>query len=125
VLSSAAVKAVSTMDRAAAECPVVATARIVSGKWTLVLLRDLAEGPRRFGELERSLQGISPGTLTQRLRTLEGSGIVRRSGPAGRPDYELTDKGRHLVPLVEAMRAYGERWLVDEGAATEDCAPPA
>jgi len=124
VLSSAAVKAVSTMDRAAAECPVVATARIVSGKWTLVLLRDLMEGPRRFGELERSLHGISPGTLTQRLRALEQCGIVRRSGPGGRADYSLTDKGRHLVPIVEAMREYGTRWLVDEGATSEDCAPP-
>ncbi|HWH13919.1 MAG TPA: helix-turn-helix domain-containing protein [Miltoncostaeaceae bacterium] len=107
-------KAVSVAERAGAECPVVATARIVSGKWTLVLLRDLAEGPRRFGELERSLAGISPGTLTQRLRALEALGIVARTEGAPRADYVLTDKGRHLVPIVEAMREYGTRWLRDD-----------
>lgn len=92
-------------------CPVEATARIVSGKWTLVLLRDLAEGPRRFRELERSLEGISPGTLTQRLRVLERHGVVARRGSATRAEYILTEMGTHLVPIVEAMRDYGARWL--------------
>jgi DNA-binding HxlR family transcriptional regulator len=95
-------------------CPVVETARIVSGKWTLVLLRDLAEGTRRFSELERSLAGISPRTLSARLRSLEDEGIVQRTVHGGVPprvDYALTEKGRHLVPIVEAMRDYGERWL--------------
>ena len=94
-------------------CPVVATARIVAGKWTLLLLRDLADGPRRFGELERSLEGISPHTLTMRLRSLEAEGIVGRREERGVPprvDYALTDKGRDLVPIVDAMRAYGSRW---------------
>ncbi len=94
-------------------CPVVATARIVAGKWTLLLLRDLADGPRRFGELERSLEGISPHTLTMRLRSLEAEGIVARREERGVPprvDYTLTDKGRDLVPIVDAMRDYGSRW---------------
>ena len=101
-------------------CPVVATARIVSGKWTLLVLRDLAEGPRRFTELQRSLEGISPRTLSQRLRSLEEEGIVERREYAESPprvEYELTGKGVDLLPLVEAMRAYGTRWL--------GCAPPA
>jgi DNA-binding HxlR family transcriptional regulator len=96
-------------------CPVVATARIVSGKWTLVLLRDLASGSRRFSELERSLGGISPRTLSTRLKALEEEGIVERTAHGGVPprvDYALTDKGRHLVPIVEAMREYGARWLL-------------
>ena len=57
-------------------CPVCATAEIVCGKWTLLLVRDLSEGNSRFCELERSLAGISPRTLSLRLRALEEEGIV-------------------------------------------------
>ena len=108
----------------AAECPVLATARIVSGKWTLLILRDLAEGPCRFGELERSLVGISPRTLSCRLQALEEEGIVDRRAYAEVPprvEYRLTGKGRDLIPIVDAMRAYGRDWLGadcdDRGAA--------
>ncbi len=97
-------------------CPVLTTARIVSGKWTLLILRDLAEGPCRFGELERSLAGISPRTLSIRLRALEEEGIVERHEYAEMPPrvvYRLSPKGLHLVPIVEAMRDYGRRWLAD------------
>jgi DNA-binding HxlR family transcriptional regulator len=93
---------------------VLATARIVSGKWTLLVLRDLAFGPCRFSELERSLTGISPRTLSQRLKTLEDEGIIERRAFAQSPprvEYHLTSKGRDLVPIVDAMRGYGERWL--------------
>lgn len=93
----------------------MATARIVSGKWTLLVLRDLAGGPRRFTELERSLAGISPRTLSQRLDMLEGEGIIARERfleVPPRVEYRLTEKGRALSPLVEAMRDYGLRWLV-------------
>jgi len=99
------------------ECPVLATARIVSGKWTLLLLRDLAVGPCRFTQLERSLEGISPRTLSQRLKVLEDEGIIQRKVyPEAPPrvEYRLTPKGRDIVPIVEAMRAYGELWLASE-----------
>src|SRR4051812_27830029 len=95
-------------------CPVTATAEILSGKWTIVLLRDLAEGPCRFCELERSLEGISPRTLSLRLRALEEHGIIaRRTYPEVPPrvEYTLTEKGRALVPLIEGMRSYGREWL--------------
>lgn len=101
---------------AALECPVLATARIVSGKWTLLVLRDLADGPCRFGELQRSLSGISPRTLSHRLRVLEEEGILERREYAEAPprvDYRLTRRGRDLLPIVEAMRRYGSRWLPD------------
>jgi DNA-binding HxlR family transcriptional regulator len=95
-------------------CPVLATARIVSGKWTLLVLRDLAHGPCRFGELERSLSGISPRTLSLRLRALEEEGVLeRRVYPEAPPrvEYRLTGKGQALVPIIEAMRVYGDQWL--------------
>lgn len=98
-------------------CPVCRTADIVCGKWTLLVIRDLAEGRSRFCELERSLHGISPRTLSLRLRALEEEGIVeRQTFPEVPPrvEYALTDKGRALVPLIEDMRAYGLQWLFDE-----------
>jgi DNA-binding HxlR family transcriptional regulator len=103
-------------------CPVCRTAEIVCGKWTLLLVKELAEGQSRFCELERSLEGISPRTLSLRLRALEEEGIVVRDTFAEVPprvEYALTEKGRALVPLIEDMRAYGTRWLFDE------CALPA
>ena len=91
-------------------CPVCRTAEIVCGKWTLLVIRDLAEGRSRFCELERSLQGISPRTLSLRLRALEEEGIVeRQTFPEVPPrvEYALTEKGEALVPLIEDMRRYG------------------
>jgi DNA-binding HxlR family transcriptional regulator len=95
-------------------CPVCRTAEIVCGKWTLLVIRDLADGRSRFCELERSLQGISPRTLSLRLRALEEEGIVRRQTYPEVPprvEYALTEKGRALVPLIEDMRTYGREWL--------------
>ena len=102
-------------------CPVCRTADIVCGKWTLLLVRDLSEGHSRFCELERSLAGISPRTLSLRLRALEEEGIVERQMYAEVPprvEYSLTAKGRALIPLIEGMRDYGEEWLGAE-CATE------
>ena len=89
-------------------CPVCRTAEVVCGKWTLLVIRDLAEGSSRFCELERSLEGISPRTLSLRLRALEEEGIVERhTFPEVPPrvEYALTEKGEALVPLIEDMRA--------------------
>jgi DNA-binding HxlR family transcriptional regulator len=97
-------------------CPVCHTAEIISGKWTLLIIRDLAEGRCRFCELERSLEGISPRTLSLRLRALESEGVVeRRTYPEVPPrvEYRLTAKGEALVPLIEEMRHYGREWLVN------------
>jgi DNA-binding HxlR family transcriptional regulator len=103
-------------------CPVCRTAEVVCGKWTLLVIRDLAEGSSRFCELERSLEGISPRTLSLRLRALEEEGIVERhTFPEVPPrvEYALTEKGEALVPLVEDMRRYGRRWLSDEARAAD------
>jgi DNA-binding HxlR family transcriptional regulator len=99
------------MDRS---CPVCRTAEIISGKWTLLVIRDLAESNRRFCELERSLEGISPRTLSLRLRALEECEIIERhTYPEVPPrvEYTLTEKGRALVPVIDEMRSYGQRWL--------------
>jgi len=96
-------------------CPVCKTAEVVCGKWTLLLIRDLAAGSRRFCELERSLEGISPRTLSLRLRALEDEGVVERhTYPEVPPrvEYALTEKGEALVPLIDDMRRYGTRWLL-------------
>ena len=97
-------------------CPVARTARIISGKWTLLIIRDLASGVKRFNQLERSLQGISPKTLSERLRSLEEEGIILRETFAEVPprvEYTLTAKGRDLIEVVECMRCYGNQWLWD------------
>ena len=95
-------------------CPVARTAEIVSGKWTLLIIRDLTTGTKRFSELERSLVGISPKTLSERLTALEREGVLHRQTYAEVPpkvEYSLTEKGHALVSVIEAMRAYGTNWL--------------
>ena len=102
-------------------CPVCATADIICGKWTILVIRDLAEGRSRFCELERSLAGISPRTLSLRLRGLEDQGIVERhTYPEVPPrvEYSLTTKGRALAPLIEDLRRYGRAWV-----GVRECAP--
>src|SRR5680860_1437139 len=101
-------------------CPVCRTADVVCGKWTLLVIRDLADGCSRFCELERSLEGISPRTLSLRLRALEEEGIVARNTfpeVPPRVEYALTEKGEALVPLIEDMRRYGTRWLFEDQQA--------
>src|SRR5258706_16175488 len=95
-------------------CPVCRTAEIVCGKWTLLLVRDLSEGRSRFCELERSLAGISPRTLSLRLRALEEQGIVeRKTFPEGPPrvEYSLPENGRAPVPIIADMRHYARQRL--------------
>ncbi len=99
-------------------CPVCATADVICGKWTMLIIRDLAERSTRFCELERSLAGISPRTLSLRLRALEDEGVVERttySEVPPRVEYSLTQKGQALLPLIEDMRTYGREWLSAAG----------
>lgn len=95
-------------------CPVARTADIISGKWTLLIIRDLTTGVKRFSELERSLEGISPKTLSERLVALEREGVLTRRTYAEVPprvEYSLTEKGQALAGVIEEMRAYGRAWL--------------
>ena len=95
-------------------CPVARTAEIISGKWTLLIIRDLTTGVKRFSELERSLEGISPKTLSERLVALEREGVLTRRTYAEVPprvEYSLTEKGQALAGVIEEMRSYGRAWL--------------
>ena len=97
-------------------CGVARAAALLGDVWTLLLVRDLSGGPKRFTQLQAST-GISPRVLTDRLRDLVDHGIATRTMCAEIPprvEYMLTPKGVAAVPVVEALRAYGETWLVDE-----------
>ena len=97
-------------------CAVAACAEIIGAKWTALLVHDLSEGPRRFSELEHSCAGISPRTLSERLRALEDEGLVERRSYAESPprvEYELTDKGDALLPIIEEMRHFGHAYLTE------------
>ena len=108
------------------DCAVACTAEIIGAKWTALVVHDLSEGPRRFSDLERALPGISPRTLSERLRVLEQDGILIRKSYAESPprvEYELSPKGESLLPILEAMRLFGHEWLVPEHGHSHDGAP--
>ncbi len=99
-------------------CPIARTARLIGDTWTLLIVRDLMRGHKRFGELEESLSGISPKTLSQRLKMLEAAGVITRQAFAEIPprvEYALTDKGQALIPIIEAMQEFGERFPEEAG----------
>jgi len=107
-------------------CPVARTAELIGNKWTPLIIRDLVKGEKRFSELERSLRGISPKTLSERLKKLEDAQVVNRKCYAEVPprvEYTLTEKGIALLPVIDSMRAYGATWLPeckDEVDVTEE-----
>lgn len=104
-------------------CPVARTAELIGNKWTPLILRDLAAGEKRFSQLERSLTGISPKTLSERLKKLEEAKVlVRRCYPEVPPrvEYSLTSKGTALMPVIDTMRAFGNTWLSQEDCAHEN-----
>lgn len=86
---------------------------IVGNKWTALILRDLAAGPKRFGALEKSVGNINPRTLSQRLDDLEQHGIISKdacSESPSRPEYCLTAKGQDLIPVLQQMAAWGDKY---------------
>lgn len=98
-------------------CPIARTARLIGDTWILLIVRDLIGGSKRFGELEESLGNISPKTLSQRLKKLEGEQFITRQAYAEIPprvEYELTEKGRALGKIIKAMREFGELYVPAE-----------
>ena len=95
-------------------CPVAKSLELVGERWTLLIVRDLLGGQRRFQDLQRSLAGIAPNILSERLKLMEEHGLIRRSFYSDHPPraaYELTDKGRELGVVVGALAAWGSRHL--------------
>lgn len=92
-------------------CPVEVTLLLLSNKWTILILRDLLTGTKRFGELKNSLSGVSQKVLTTNLRSLEEKGIIEREvfpEVPPRVEYTLTDLGKTLEPIIDSMHAWGE-----------------
>ena len=94
-------------------CPVETTLTLISDKWKVLILRDLMPGARRFGELKKSLGGVSQKVLTAQLREMEGGGLLTRTVYPEVPphvEYTLTELGRSLKPVLDAMQAWGEEY---------------
>jgi DNA-binding HxlR family transcriptional regulator len=100
-------------------CPVAMAAEILCTRWTLVLLRELVCGSTRFNDLRRGLPRMSPALLSKRLKDLERAGIVVRTKVPAEKDvfeYRLTEAGRELAPVVEAVGIWGHRWVQSEAS---------
>ena len=95
-------------------CPVAMAAEVLCTRWTVVLLRELVAGSTRFNDLRRGVPRMSPALLSQRLKDLEASGVVRRDALPGEPgvfEYRLTQAGRDLESLIDAFGRWGQRWV--------------
>lgn len=98
-------------------CPVAMAAEVLCTRWTVVLLRELVAGSTRFNELRRGVPRMSPALLSKRLSELEAAGVVKRerlSGTAEVDAYRLTQAGRELQPVVEAIGMWGQKWVESE-----------
>ncbi len=92
-------------------CAVAKTLKIIGSKWTMLILHNMFEGRKRFGELQRSLEGISPKTLSQRLQELEQDKIISKKVYAEVPlhvEYNLTDKGKSLRRIFNDLASWGQ-----------------
>lgn len=98
-------------------CPVAMASEVLCTRWTMVLLRELITGSTRFNELRRGLPRMSPALLSKRLRELEAAGVLVREPILASPEtfaYRLTDAGRDIQPVVEAIGMWGQRWVEAE-----------
>ncbi|NNH74680.1 helix-turn-helix transcriptional regulator [Nocardia uniformis] len=108
-------------------CPVEVTVDLIGGKWKPVILAHLKEGVRRYGELRRLMPTTSEKMLVQQLRELESAGFVRRTVFDTVPpqvEYDLTDEGWSLVPVLTALYEWGEKRCERTGVTVETVAPP-
>lgn len=94
-------------------CPVETTLTLIGDKWKVLILRDLLPGTKRFGELKKSIGHVSQKVLTAQLRDMEANGLVDRKVYAEVPprvEYSLTEVGRSLKPILDAMGCWGEEY---------------
>jgi DNA-binding HxlR family transcriptional regulator len=100
-------------------CPVAMAADILCTRWTVVLLREMVAGSTRFNDLRRGVPRMSPALLSKRLKDLETAGIVTRSPVAGESDlyeYRLSQSGKDLAPIIEAVGVWGQKWIETEAS---------
>jgi DNA-binding HxlR family transcriptional regulator len=109
------------MQRYRQYCPVARTTEIVADRWTLLIVRELLLGSQRFNDIERGLPGISRSLLASRLRELEDAGVIERlpGRSSSRTEYHLSEAGRDLKTVIEALGAWGVRWAFGEPAPDE------
>lgn len=101
------------MNKELPACPVETTLMLISNRWKVLILRELIEGTKRFGELKKSVAGISQKVLTSNLRSMEEDGLVTRTvfpEVPPRVEYTLTDTGYSLKPLLNAMVLWGNEY---------------
>ena len=94
-------------------CPVETTLMLIGDKWKVLILRDLMPGTKRFGELKKSIGSVSQKVLTAQLRAMEESGLIARKVYAEVPprvEYSLTELGKSLKPILDAMQDWGEEY---------------
>ena len=100
------------------DCPIARTALILGTRWTAQILREMMDhGPRRFQDLQDSLTGIAPNTLSARLKMLEASGVVEREFYEDHPPraaYQLTERGAKMRTILNAMRMWGTQYAPDQ-----------
>ena len=106
------------MEQKLPACPVETTLMLISNRWKVLILRDLLTGVKRFGELRRSLCGVSQKVLTANLREMEADGLLTRTVFAEVPphvEYALTPMGESLRPVLAAMDAWGRTYQIERG----------
>ena len=99
-------------------CPVETTLMLIGDKWKVLILRDLMPGTKRFGELKKAIGSVSQKVLTAQLRDMEEKGLVSRKVYAEVPprvEYSLTELGKSLNPILDAMRTWGENYKAQKG----------
>jgi DNA-binding HxlR family transcriptional regulator len=94
-------------------CPVAKAAEVIAERWTPLIVRELLLGNTRFNGIRRGVPGISPALLSQRLRELQRAGVVQKVQRDGSSNHELTESGRELWPVIEAIGNWGKKWTGD------------
>ena len=110
----------AAVTKALPACPVETTLTLISDKWKVLVLRDLIPGTKRFGELKKSIGTVSQKVLTAQLREMEQSGLLTRTvypEVPPRVEYTLTELGRSLKPILDALQNWGEAYKAQNGAS--------
>ncbi len=108
------------------QCPVATTVQLIGNKWKLLIIRNLSARPWRFNELQRDLDGISQKVLTDSLRSMEADGLITRTvypEVPPRVEYALSELGESLRPILDAMKAWGERYQAGNRMGSGDNVP--